>query len=201
MTGIWCDLNVSRIASERSELLPDALVLIALPMVVEVVLPVVVLEDVRQREHELRELVGLVRQIEHDIPAEVGPDHPVFRHGEDGLLAVDGGVHGLPDVNVEPRRTFLFFGVTVATTFRRMSTWSRVMRCWPPAAGRWVPLLLASGGAPSTGRGWNSTGPPVASVIRAPTGKARDTEAIRLLIRSSSQTQLRWKSGNWRSPR
>ncbi len=46
------------------------------------------------------------------------------------------------------------------------------------------------------GLGLKLTGPPVSSVINAPTGKAREIDAIRLLIRSSSQTQLRWKSGN-----
>ena len=44
-------------------------------------------------------------------------------------------------------------------------------------------------------------GPPVSKDISAPTGNAREIEAIKLLIRSSSQTQLRWKSGNWRTPR
>ena len=41
------------------------------------------------------------------------------------------------------------------------------------------------------GRGLKLTGPPVSSDINAPTGKARDTDAIKLLMRSSSQTQLR----------
>ena len=50
---------------------------------------------------------------------------------------------------------------------------------------------FASVGAPSTGLGLKLTGPPVSSVISAPTGKARETEAIRLLMRSSSHTQLR----------
>jgi hypothetical protein len=35
------------------------------------------------------------------------------------------------------------------------------------------------------------TGPPVSSDINAPTGKALEIEAIKLLMRSSSQTQLR----------
>jgi hypothetical protein len=51
-------------------------------------------------------------------------------------------------------------------------------------------------GWPSTGLGLKFTGPPVLSDIKAPIGKARETDAIRLLMRSSSQTQLRWKSGN-----
>jgi hypothetical protein len=38
------------------------------------------------------------------------------------------------------------------------------------------------------------------SVIKAPTGNACEIEATSPLIRSSSHTQLRWKSGNWILP-
>lgn len=50
------------------------------------------------------------------------------------------------------------------------------------------------------GRGLKLTAPLVSRVISAPTGNARDTEAIKLFMRSSSQTQLRWKSGSCNTP-
>jgi len=80
-----------------------------------------------------------------------------------------------------------------------ISAWySDVIRCWPSSSsfsGR-TPLTLAL----SIGRAMNSASPPVSSVMTAPIGNETEMLASRLRMRSSSQTQPRWKSGSCSLP-
>ena len=87
---------------ERPELLADGVVLITPPKLVEAVLPGIPVEHVLHREHQFLVFLLGRREILHRLAPEILPDHLVFGNADNGVLAVDGRIERLTDVDVEP---------------------------------------------------------------------------------------------------
>jgi hypothetical protein len=87
---------------ETPELHPNLFVLVAAPERVEAILPIVPIENVGQGIHLPLVLIVRGPQIQDHVAAEMLGDQLVLADGYDRVLAIDGRIERLGDIDIEP---------------------------------------------------------------------------------------------------
>jgi hypothetical protein len=101
-------------ASTASTVIPklfaNAFVLVAAPMLVEAVLPLVPIKNLGDREHEQLVFPSGVGQVQNDFATEVGPDDPVFGYADNRLFSIDRRIQTFFDIQIKPALDLLLLG-------------------------------------------------------------------------------------------
>ena len=78
-------------------------------MIVEAVLPCIPVKNLADRIHQLRKFLFRRREVERNFSTERGSLNAIFRHAYHGLLAIDGWVNRLGNIDIEPSSHPLVF--------------------------------------------------------------------------------------------
>jgi hypothetical protein len=79
---------LDHLASKRAELITHCLVLIAAPVALKTVVPVVPVKHLRYGKHQLRIFAFRGGKIKNNLSAEIGSDHAILRHADNRIFAI-----------------------------------------------------------------------------------------------------------------
>ena len=94
---------------ESPEFVTNALILVAAPVLVETVLPLVPIKDLGNGVHERSVFPLSGGKIQNRFSAEIGSDDAILRHADNRFFAINGRLQRFSNVDIKPAFDLLVF--------------------------------------------------------------------------------------------